>query len=41
MSHSIKPGVATGKEVQKIHPNMESPKIMIQQIKELIKSKSI
>jgi tetratricopeptide (TPR) repeat protein len=29
------------KEVQKIHPNMESPKIMIQQIKELIKSKSI
>lgn len=29
------------KEVEKIYPNLESPKIMIQQIEELIKSKSI
>ena len=29
------------KEVEKIYPNMKSPKIMIPQIKELIKSKSI
>ena len=29
------------KEVQKIYPSMQSPKIMIPQLKELIKSKSI
>ena len=29
------------KEVEKIYPNLESPKIMIPKIKELIKSKSI
>ena len=29
------------KEVEKIYPNMKSPKIMIPQIQELIKSKSI
>ena len=29
------------KEVEKIYPNLESPKIMIPQIEELIKSKSI
>ena len=29
------------KEVEKIHPNMTSPKIMIPQIQKIIKSKSI
>ena len=29
------------KEVQKIYPSMQSPKIMIPQLKELIKSESI
>ena len=29
------------KEVEKIYPNLESPKIMIPKIEELIKSKSI
>ena len=33
--------INTYKEVQKIYPSMQSPKIMIPQLKELIKSKSI